>query len=226
MIRDLIRKPGSVALIMIVGIMIFGTVLLSYETADSQTKGGFLNKSAESELPVSFNHDATSFPLLGAHRGLKCSLCHLGGQYKSAPRTCENCHNDQIAYGKSKNHIMTTQSCNLCHSVSAWSPSTFDHKMILATGQCSTCHNDQKAKGKPQNHITTRAQCDTCHKMTGWTPATFVHDAKTAGQCSTCHNGEMAKGKPSNHMGTSSECNLCHAGTTTKRISAEKRRGS
>jgi hypothetical protein len=168
---------------------------------------------AQIGIPKNFNHDATSFPLVGAHRSLQCSQCHLGGRYKSLPTTCSNCHNGQIAYGKPITHLMTAQDCDTCHTTSSWSPATFQHDLARVTGQCSTCHNGQKATGKPQNHIATTQQCDTCHRTTAWIPATFTHDASTAGQCSTCHNGQKATGKPQNHIATTQQCDTCHRTT-------------
>jgi hypothetical protein len=166
------------------------------------------------DLPANFNHDATSFPLLGAHKNLTCAQCHLGGKYKSLPTACENCHNGQIAYGKPRTHVMTSQSCNACHQLSGWIPATFRHDPATATGQCATCHNGQTAEGKPQSHIVTTQQCDTCHKTSGWIPATFRHDlAAVTGQCSTCHNGQKATGKPPNHLATTQQCDTCHKTT-------------
>jgi hypothetical protein len=181
------------------------------EASESTSRGA--KTVVQSELPANFNHDSTTFPLLGAHRTLKCSECHFGGQYKRAPTACENCHNDQIGYGKPNTHIMTNQPCAFCHNVTAWSPASFKHNPAEVIGRCSTCHNGQKATGKPVNHITTTAQCDTCHKTTGWIPVTYLHDASAVGQCSTCHNGQKATGKPGNHIATTAQCDTCHKTT-------------
>jgi len=207
-----ISRPDRAALVAI-AVIIVVTVFLSYKIATSETTNGASNYLAQNDIPANFNHDATSFQLLGAHRSLKCSQCHLGGQYRGTPRTCENCHNGQITYGKPQNHIMTTQGCNLCHTVDAWSPANFDHNLAMVAGQCSNCHNGQMATGKPPSHIATTAQCDTCHKTTGWIPAGFVHDASTAGQCTNCHNGQIATGKPQNHLPTTAQCDTCHKTT-------------
>lgn len=209
----IMRRAGSAVLLAAAGIsIILGMTLLIYRVIGSEARGESQRVAASSELFDNFNHDATSFPLLGAHKRLNCSQCHLGGQYKGVPNTCETCHNGQVAYGRPSNHVMTTQRCDECHTVSAWSPAVFRHD-ASATGQCSTCHNGQKATGKPSNHITTTSQCDTCHKTTGWVPATYIHDASATGQCSTCHNGQKATGKPSNHITTTSQCDTCHKTT-------------
>lgn len=194
-------------------LLTFGTVFMLYQMNSSEVLGGS-QKVVQTDLPSDFNHDTTTFPLLGAHKGLRCAQCHLGGNYKSVPRTCEACHNGQIAYGKPQNHLLTTQSCNSCHTLSAWSPASFRHELSMVSGRCDTCHNGQKATGKPQNHVMTTQQCDICHRVTGWSPASFTHDlAQVSGRCDTCHNGQKATGKPQNHIATRLQCDSCHRTT-------------
>lgn len=186
-------------------------ILPIHQIRNSEAKDETQRNLAQGDLLEKFNHDTTSFPLLGRHRGLQCTQCHLGGRYKSLPTVCETCHNGQITYGKPRNHVMTSQNCDVCHGVSGWSPATFRHDLSMVTGQCIQCHNGQKAIGKPQNHISTALQCDSCHRVTGWTPAGFRHDpAMVTGRCSTCHNGQQVMGKPQNHVSTTQECDTCH----------------
>ena len=210
-VKHLFQKKSVSSVFTATAILILAILLLFYRTVGSEARDGARKVSVQGELPENFNHDATSFPLVGAHRQLQCSQCHLGGKYKGLPTTCENCHNGQMADGKPQNHVMTTQSCNVCHAVLAWSPATFRHDLAMVTGQCSTCHNGQQATGKSQNHIMTTQQCDTCHKVTAWIPAGFQHDlAMVSGRCSTCHNGQQATGKSQNHIMTTQECDSCH----------------
>ncbi len=171
-----------------------GIVLLGDGLAGSQNSDTTPSPAAKENLPPNFNHDATSFPLLGAHRELKCSQCHFGGRYRGLQNTCENCHNNQLVEGKPQNHLRTTQSCTVCHTVSAWIPATFRHDLATVAGQCSTCHNGQTATGKPQNHIVTTSQCDTCHGTTAWLPVSYAsHDnpkligAHAPLDCRVCH---------------------------------------
>ena len=189
--RIMTRKYGLMLFIVMSGVFILGTIFFSQRVESGERPGTAL---VQKDLPADFTHDATSFSLQGRHKQLKCSQCHLGGQYKGLPTTCENCHNGRIAYGKPVNHVMTSKSCDTCHKPSGWVPAAFTHDLATVTGQCSTCHNGQRATGKPQNHISTTQQCDTCHKPTGWVPATYTnHDnpkligAHTPLECKVCH---------------------------------------
>ncbi len=180
-------------------LIIIMIILPVYQTGKSEAKDETKKNSVQGEVPEKFNHDTTSFPLLGGHRRLQCAQCHLGGRYKTLPTACEECHNGQITYGKPNNHVMISQNCDICHTASAWSPATFRHDLSMVTGQCTTCHNGQKATGKPQNHIATTQQCDTCHRVTAWTPSMVTnHDnprligAHSTLDCKVCHTQSFA----------------------------------
>ena len=209
-----IKNYGFIFTIGLVSIIIVVFIFLSNNIPPSIAQSNSKGNMGQTKLPKNFNHDATAFPLLGAHKKLECSKCHLGGKFTGLPTTCENCHNNQIVYGKSQQHLNTSQNCDLCHMETAWTPATFRHDLGMVVGQCSNCHNGQKATGKTQNHIVTTAQCDTCHSTTAWTGAKFIHDLATvSGQCSNCHNGREATGKPQNHIVTTAQCDTCHSTT-------------
>jgi len=122
--------------------------------------------------------------------------------------TCFSCHNGTTATGKTAGHIASDNTCDDCHTTTAWLPAVFDHGSV-APGTCSTCHNGVTATGKTSNHIQTSAQCDDCHSTIAWIPASFDHSLVT-GSCSSCHNGSTATGKPSGHFITSLQCDECH----------------
>jgi len=209
------RKGGSVpawfAGAIAVSIVAGGFIAILAGLSDSRAEADNAPTVKSAAPPAYFDHDSTAFPLVGAHRILKCEQCHLSGQYKTLPTRCDECHTGQLIYGKPNNHVLTSQNCNACHTQTDW---TFHHDLVGGTGQqCSTCHNGQIAEGKPSNHIPTTAQCDLCHSTRAWSPTTFKHDASTAGQCSNCHNGQIATGKPQNHVATTAQCDVCH---TTK----------
>ena len=51
--------------------------------------------------PSNFDHNRSAYPLDGAHRSVKCELCHksyvrLGGRqvlvYRNTPKECAQCH--------------------------------------------------------------------------------------------------------------------------------------
>jgi hypothetical protein len=76
-----------------------------------------------------------------------------------------------VAWGKSANHINSTDLCDACHTTTIWAPATqTDHTQVLGT--CSSCHDGTIATGKNTNHVVTEFECDVCHATTAWTAAT------------------------------------------------------
>jgi hypothetical protein len=172
-----------------------------------------------------------------------CDQCHVGfvtfvGANQHAgvipgAGTCANsgCHAPGGA-GKQKtnDHIPTGLTCNQCHNMTTFNPSSFTHSTIqgVVTGQCAGCHDgthtSSNALGKaqaPTPHIITSASCDQCH--TGF--ASFVGANQhagviaSAGTCanSGCHapgGAGMQKPTGSAHIPTTLSCNWCHNMTT------------
>jgi hypothetical protein len=96
-----------------------------------------------------FDHNATQFPLTGAHKTIACTQCHANGVYSGQPTTCVACH--QTDYNNTNNPAHSAAgfptTCASCHSTSTWSGAVFDHSMFSmnhqgAGGVCSTCHNN------------------------------------------------------------------------------------
>ncbi|HEY5761891.1 MAG TPA: cytochrome c3 family protein [Rhodocyclaceae bacterium] len=158
--------------------------------------------------PANMNHGATSAPVAAGN----CATCH-GGAYVG-----------QGARAKPATHIVTTQSCDACHTSTAWLPTSFSHTGV-APGACATCHNGTAARGKPAaGHVPTTAACDTCHtNFVGFAPAVMNHAATTgpvaAANCSTCHSGAYltinAQVKPATHVATTAQCDTCHTSTSS-----------
>ncbi len=122
---------------------------------------------------------------------------------------CIACHNGQQAQGKKINHLNSSEQCQACHQLSAWSPvSSFNHE--AAIGQCASCHNNVLAKGQPRHHILTLKSCDDCHLESQWLPVSQVDHAATLGSCFSCHNRKMVEGKPLNHISSDNRCDNCH----------------
>ncbi|MBI3352954.1 MAG: hypothetical protein HY036_10300, partial [Nitrospirae bacterium] len=168
--KDLKKKfwflnPKTISILIIFVLTVVGLFLQSL--AGAEPNNG-LRVAAQGGQRPNFNHDSTSFPLLGAHRNMECTKCHSGGKYRGTPRSCENCHNGQISYGIPKGHMMTKRNCSVCHSVNAWTPVTFSHDAEVLSKPCSQCHNNQTATGKPANHIATATgqDCRACHTST------------------------------------------------------------
>ena len=126
---------------------------------------------------LDFDHDfETGFPLTGAHQTVSCESCHLQGIFIGTPGNCDGCHNGSIAPGKSATHIVSSNTCDDCHSTSAsaWSSVVqMDHGSVIGT--CSSCHDGTISTGKSATHITSSNMCDECNNTTGWVPATVDH---------------------------------------------------
>lgn len=97
--------------------------------------------------PATFDHNATGFPLTGAHRSAACTSCHANG-YAGTPADCFACHQSDYSATRNPNHASAGfgTSCAECHGTTAWTPATFDHESSfpIASGRhqfpCSSCH--------------------------------------------------------------------------------------
>lgn len=135
--------------------------------------------------------------------------------HASVSSGCADCHNNRVAEGKGRGHILSTDQCEFCHRTSDWRPlRALDHEQIL--GSCSDCHL------LPAGHIVTDAECNSCHRTDAWLPLAggspspntpFDHSTlPPTAACSGCHDGAnaIATTKPANHVITSSDCDSCH----------------
>ena len=204
-------NTASVAFVLI---WFVGQILLQLYAPGQWVEGTPLDDGTR--LPYKMNGWAALWiTLLGA--GLVCWMGWVPATFSHtgvAPGSCATCHNGTTAKGKPSGHVPTTQSCDVCHRMTAWTPATFSHTGV-APGTCATCHNGTTAKGKPSNHLPTTQSCDACHRTTTW-DANFSHTSVVPGTCATCHNGVYAKGKPKEHPVTTQSCDACH---TTKTFS-------
>lgn len=153
-----------------------------------------------------------------------CNDCH--NQFTWTPASmrhttdmngqCARCHNNSQAPGKPPSHLATTASCDVCHTVGAWTPTKRMVHDASTVGRCSICHDGRIASGKAATHVPTSAQCDTCHTSTvTWRNAQYIHEPSSWGRCSTCHNYNTAIGKGANHIPTSAQCDTCHTSQIT-----------
>ena len=152
--------------------------------------------------PSQFNHDNTSFALVGVHRTVTCDQCHLNGQYTGLHQNCIDCHRTDYNNVQNPNHAAGGFSinCTTCHTMNGWKPATFDHSTtkFMLTGkhttiQCQDCHTNGNYQlaytGCYQCHQANFTQtvnpnhtagnfshiCETCHSTIAWSPATFDH---------------------------------------------------
>jgi hypothetical protein len=109
-------------------------------------------------LPARYDH--TGFPLTGAHASLDCTRCHTGGTFGPLPSNCYSCH--AAAYQGAPNHsaLGFPQTCQQCHTTTAWTPSSFQHRFPLSgphNQSCTTCHTTGN---------TSTFNCLNCHTAT------------------------------------------------------------
>ena len=126
-----------------------------------------------------FDHDKTTFPLVGRHARVACAECHKTKDFKAAPTLCQDCHQDTFHKGR------LGPDCASCHSSKGWLLWHFDHNTqtrFALTGahvglDCHACHA-KAVTGKP----TLSAVCGTCHKKDD------VHRGSFGQNCGRCHN--------------------------------------
>jgi hypothetical protein len=138
---------------------------------------------------------------------------------------CISCHrNDDPHKGR------FGQDCAVCHSVSSWKTTKFDHNLSIfklegshADVRCEQCHVDGVYKGTPTDCFSCHKKddehngrfgtnCAGCHKPTKWDDANFDHNLSNFPltglhvdlACEKCHiNAQFA--------GLSTACSSCHA---------------
>ena len=170
-----------------------------------------------------FDHNATQFPLTGAHQAQACSTCHADGVYKGKPTACASCHQPDYAKTKAPPHVAANfaTTCATCHTTANWLGAVFDHnttRFPLTGGHrsaaCASCHADGVYVGKP----TT---CVSCHQADFAKTAAPPHVAAAfSTNCTTCHTTTVWQGAAFDHNTTQFPltgghqpvaCASCHA---------------
>jgi hypothetical protein len=187
-----------------------------------QTTPGSCNTCHGGSYPKHTPVKPSTHPIPGA----SCDTCHtsfttwMTAGFNHAgvqPGTCASCHGI-TSRGKSLDHIPTTSSCDVCHTITGrFLDGRYHANVQAAPGSCSTCHGGSYPKHtpvKPSTHPIPGASCDTCHtSFTTWVVAGgFNHAGVLPGTCATCH-GVSAKGKSVDHIPTTSSCDVCHSMT-------------
>jgi len=172
------------------------------------------------------------FPLVKAHKFVKCVQCHPK-ETKNTPMECgARCHQDSLHEGT------LGDECSRCHSPGIWDAVRFDHTddtdwplqgLHKKIPQCEDCHGKaRKYDGTPKNcsadgcHAQDDAHkgrlgdtCDKCHKETG--ENVFNHNQmsryKLDGKhltvrCSDCHPSVTFKPRPVDCYGCHPEPNV------------------
>jgi len=137
--------------------------------------------------PARFDHDKSSFPLLGKHINVECKECHKSAMFKDAPKDCFSCHK------KDDKHVGTLgEKCADCHGERDWKTTMghFSHdktRFVLRNAhtepktKCVACHKDLKSYRK------TPLDCYSCHKKDD------KHEGQVGKACETCHSDSTWK---------------------------------
>ena len=156
--------------------------------------------------PAQFDHAKSGFPLTGAHTvpPRQCTDCHVNNNYNLTQTTCVSCHLKDYQNTNNPNHAQQgfPQTCDICHSTSAWSPAAYDHSKSgfpltgahtvppracadchvnnnynLTQTACVSCHLKDFQGATNPNHVQGGfpQTCETCHTTTAWQPANFDH---------------------------------------------------
>ncbi len=142
--------------------------------------------------PATFDHNATAFPLTGAHTSVACTSCHINGIYAGTPTDCYSCHSSVYNSTTDPNHVASgfPRTCADCHSTSTWSGATFNHTGFpiysgthagrwtscndchpnssnYSVFTCTTaCHPQSSTDANHQgiaNYVYNSANCYSCH---------------------------------------------------------------
>lgn len=155
---------------------------------------------------VGFDHDATRYPLRGAHALTACEKCHdpkLPGSQKPKFARCLDCHQD--AHAGTATLAGKPADCASCHHVKGWRPSTFT----------AAAH---AASAYPLEGAHVRAACDGCHVRRPAGPANtpalgralvVMRPRKSA--CADCHADPHAgRFRPGGPRARAEDCRACH----------------
>ena len=173
---------------------------------------------------VSFDHNTTTYPLIGKHTAVNCLDCHADSVFINAPTDCATCHQQDDP------HTGSAPVCEICHTPQDWHMVDFDHSTTSfplvgrhSSTNCTDCHIGNNFASTPTDCYSCHAKddnhngnlgkdCSLCHNTVDWTQITFDHQrsvfpltgAHTTVACSLCHvNGVYA--------GTPTDCYACHA---------------
>jgi len=134
-----------------------------------------------------FDHQTTSFPLLGKHLKTECKECHKSVLFKEAPKACFGCHKKD-----DKHEGNLGEKCADCHVERDWKTTTgrFSHdktKFALRNAhaatsvKCNACHKDLRS------FRNTPLDCLSCHKKDD------KHEGQEGKKCEQCHNDRAWK---------------------------------
>jgi hypothetical protein len=180
-------------------------------TSPNHAAGGFPRTceschSINGWRPATFDHSRTGFPLTGAHVGVDCARCHVGGRYAGTPTDCYACHQADYAGTANPNHAAAgfPTQCQACHTTTAWRPASFDHDgqfFPIYSGthrgrwsSCSDCHVNPGNYGVFECVLchahSDKAQVDRQHREVGG----YAYQSAACYRCHRNGRGEDLRG--------------------------------
>lgn len=151
------------------------------------------------------DHQASAFPLTGAHQEAACYSCHMQNndlKFINIGKDCKQCHTD-IHESHISAEYYPEKNCRSCHTTETWAQVTFDHTStgFALTGghavpscrEChfgsSTGHSGQQFASLDQDCLQCHADihfgqfasggssdCLRCHTFENWVASEFDHD--------------------------------------------------
>jgi hypothetical protein len=172
---------------------------------------------------------ATHIPLeSAAFRAADCNTCHTSSTFQGAhfahasvmPGTCQTCHNNVNATGKTAHHLITDLSCDKCHTTVSFATSfaTYPIGHLPTTQACTTCHDAAQFVPGTMNHAGISSGCVTCHAADAPGTAALVFTIKNTPSNSatwvtlkpTSQNYHPPTSAPPTHFTTAIDCSQCH----------------
>ncbi len=135
---------------------------------------------------IVFDHDLTSFPLIGLHGITSCESCHSSEGYKTDAKTCYDCHE-----ADDEHKLKLTTACANCHTPNAWNVWIFDHNSQTdyrldgehEKVECIACHT----QAINNNKIVLSDKCESCHRDDD------IHSGQFGSSCGRCHSTDAFK---------------------------------
>ncbi len=179
--------------------------------------GGW-NRINAASFERTFDHDATSFTLVGKHEALACTSCHgkpaqkteyiaisfqRGTRGKAYPHPeasqCQSCHVDYHDGVFTDN--VDGAECTSCHNENGWQPSSFDidrhneQSRFELTGAhlatpCVACHENPTLGHIGPEFQFERLDCESCHEADSKHKSQFA-DTLGITTCENCHVTEV-----------------------------------
>lgn len=169
--------------------------------------------------PARFDHEKSSFPLLGKHSEVECKNCHKTTMFREASRDCIGCHKKDDKHGATLG-----EKCSDCHNERNWKATAgrFRHentRFSLRNAhaesklKCTACHKDLLS------YRNTPTDCIECHKKDD------KHEGQSGITCGSCHNDSSWRVEKFDHALTRfpltgrhiiANCKSCHSTTRFK----------